>query len=558
MLRRLHIRNYILIDSLDVEFPEGLVIVTGQTGAGKSILLGALALVGGAKADSSMVGASGENCVVEAEFLASNLSAELLELLKQNDIEPDGDTLTLRRVVSRSGRSRSFVDDSPVQLQLLSDICSHLVDIHSQHQSLLLTSRAYQLSVTDSYGGNAQLLEQCSSAWSELQAIKARIEALRQKIAGLEAERDYNQSQFNQLESAHLKEGEMEELEQEQLSLANAEQIKEALEAAFHILDPDDGVQNAMGASLKDARRHIEQAGKFLPGMDELVQRIESARIEIEDIADEIESADASVNADPERLEQVEDRLSLLYTLLKKHSCTTITELIAVRDKYSEALFDTDSLQSSLTETEQSVKQLQATHDEICQRLHEGRLAAAPAMSEAITKSLHFLELDRAVFKVGITDAPKGPTGADAAQFGFSASSEGPVNDVAKCASGGELSRIMLCLKALMADYVQMPTLIFDEIDTGVSGSVADKMGTMICDMGKRMQVLSITHLPQVAAKGCAHFTVTKTYDESGHPHTSVRQVEGEERIMEIARLLSGATITPEAVANARSLIENN
>ena len=552
MLHSLHIRNYILIDALDITFPEGLVIITGQTGAGKSILLGALSLLAGARADASLLPEGADSCVVEAEF--TGMDEALDALLSGADVEHEpGGALLIRRVVARSGRSRSFINDCPVPVGLLQQAAERLVDIHSQHKSLLLTDPHFQLSVLDHFAGNAARLSACRDAWHSLQAARAQLAAGRERLTRLQADRDYNEAQWRQLDEAKLVPGELESLEEEQRSLANAEQIKEALGHAWELLNPDDDTPGVV-AVLKEAGRQLEHIVRYLPVAQELQTRLESSRIELDDICAEVEALDGRVDLSPARLEQVEERMSRLYSLLKKHNCASLEELIAVRERYSEALFDTTAAEDRIRGLERSVEVAESRYCALCAELTAVRSQAAPGFAAAITGSLRFLELDRAVFEVAVSAAPESATGTDRVSYLFSASGRDPV-DVAKCASGGELSRIMLSLKAMMARFVGMPTLIFDEIDTGVSGSVADKMGRLICEMGRDMQVFSITHLPQVAAKGSAHFVVTKNVTSDGRTASSIRQVQGEERTTEIARLLSGETITPAAMANARELL---
>jgi DNA repair protein RecN (Recombination protein N) len=554
VLHSLHIEHYILIDSLDISFPEGLVIITGQTGAGKSILLGALSLLAGSRADASMIAQGSDSCVVEAEFDAQD--AELERLLSEADAESDGGRLLVRRVVSRSGRSRCFVNDCPVPVSLLQEVAGRLVDIHSQHKSLLLTDPHFQLSVLDHFAGNEARLEACRSAWRLLQDCRTQISAARERMARQQADRDYNEAQWRQLDQAALVPGELETLEEEQRSLANAEQIKEGLGLALARLLPD-GESPGVVAALKESARSLEHISRYLPAVSGLQERLDSARIELDDIASDLETLDARVDLSPERLMQVEDRMSLLYSLLKKHGCQSIDELVAVRERYNEMLFDSTALEEQVRCLEQQEREAASRYAAASAELRKARAASKDAFARAITESLRFLELDRAVFEVKMETAPESATGADRIAFLFSATGR-DATDVSKCASGGELSRIMLSLKAMMARFTGMPTLIFDEIDTGVSGSVADKMGRMICEMGRDMQVLSITHLPQVAAKGDAHFVVTKQVTPDGEAVSTIREVKGEERTREIARLLSGATITDAAMQNARELLSGN
>ena len=557
MLRSLHVRNYVLIDSLDITFPEGLVIITGQTGAGKSILLGALSLLTGAKADASVISEGADSCVVEAEFLLPDADDTVRALLDEADVEWEDGNLIIRRVVHSTGRSRSFINDSPVQVQVLSDLASHLVDIHSQHQSLMLTSRAFQLSLLDNFAGLLGLRAESAERFRRLQTVRADLDAARARLARLSSEADYNRSQWEQLDRAALRDGELEELEEEQKQLANAEEIKTNLSGALACLSPDDstGAVDVVSA-LVEARKLIEKTVRFVPALAELGERLESARIELDDICSELDRAASSVVLSQERLDEVEQRISLLYQLMRKHDVRTVAELIGVRDRFGADLSDSSALEEAVDELEKSLSEASDAYDSVCAELRSRRLAAAPELASQIEASIRGLELDRALFTVEVSEGKPGPFGADSVMFCFSSTGKTAPVDLAKCASGGEISRIMLCLKAMMARYAGMPTMIFDEIDTGVSGSAAHKMGSLICEMGRDMQVFAITHLPQVAAKGSAHYVVEKSDDPvSGRTVSTIREITGPDRITEIARLLSGATITPEAIANAKSLL---
>ena len=546
MLRSLHVRNYVLIDSLEIGFPEGLVIITGQTGAGKSILLGALGLALGGKADASLVGAHGDSCVVEAEFTVGD-DAALRALMAENDLE-DGDTLLIRRTLNRTGRSRSFVGDEPVSLPVLQALSEHLIDIHSQHQTLRLGDPAFRMSMLDHYAGNADRLAVCRTAWNNLQGLRKELSEVMDRLQKLSAEKEYNEARFARLEAAKLRDGELEELEAEQKQLAHAEELKEYLNNCEDILAPSDD-RSPLTAELKEAGKQAARAARYIPALEPLVQRLESARLELEDIVDELESANTRIDVSPDRLEQVEDRMSLLYDLMKKYGVQTVAGLIAEQERLSEALFDSTALEERRAELEKSLKQAEKEYDAAATALHEARLGASEGFASAILDTLAFLELDRAVFQVEPAPAPEGPTGRDSVRFLFSSTGKAP-QDLSKVASGGELSRIMLSLKAMMARYTAMPALIFDEIDAGVSGSAADKMGQLICQMGEDMQVFAITHLPQVAAKGNAHYLVTKENDV-----TAIRPLSREGRVRELARLLSGSVITDAAVANAEALL---
>jgi DNA repair protein RecN (Recombination protein N) len=548
MLTSLHVSNYILIDSLDISFPGGLIIITGQTGAGKSIIMGALSAVLGARTDASAVGPRGENCVIEATF-SQVLGEPLLNFLKDNDIEPESDELVLRRVISRSGRSRCFADDCPVTVGFLQQLGEYLVDVHSQHQTLRLSDPSFKLSVLDTYAGNGQYLSECASAFRRLSEARAEAGRVRASIEKLEAEREYNDGQYRRLTEAALAPGELEELEAEQKRLANAEEIRETLFAASNALSPSGGDLPAVSSVLKEASRTLSRISGYIPSLEDTAGRLDSARIEIEDIVEEIEAESSSVEVSPGRLAEVEERLSLIYGLFNRYGVRDIDSLINLRDRFRDSVEGVEALSEKLSSLEKEVATLEKEAARISDSLHERRLAAAEPFAAEVLSSLRFLELDKATFKVVLGDAPAGPSGHDCVSFMFSASGVGAV-EISKAASGGELSRIMLSIKNLMARYMNMPTLVFDEIDTGVSGSAADRMGSMICSMGEHMQVFAITHLPQVAAKGQAHYLVTKEENI-----TAISRIEGDDRINEIARMLSGSSLTPQAIENARVLM---
>ena len=536
MLKRLQVKNYVLIDSLEITFPEGLVIITGQTGAGKSILLGSISLVLGAKADASAIGESGDKCVVEAEFNVPSDSSALSALLERNDVEWDDGHLILRRVIGRSGRPRAFVNDSPVSASVLSALSAELIDIHSQHQTLLLSDRRFQMSVLDHFAGNADLLKKCSSAYSEYLSMKSELEELDGRIARIEDERDYNEARFRQL--------------------ANAEDIKENLFAVEDLFSPEAGTDRMpLDAVLRESEKRLEKISSFLSSASALAERISSCRVELGDILSDVSDMNSGIEVSQSRLQEVEERISLIYGLMQKFSCKTVGELIAVRDELNEALYDSSVLEMRRDELMRSFKLKKEELDALAAQLHSARVKAAPGLAESIQKSIRSLEMQYAVFEVEVNDASLSASGTDAIVFKFSSTGRNAV-DLSKCASGGEMSRIMLCLKDLMARYTNMPTMIFDEIDTGVSGSVADKMGSMICSMGENMQVFAITHLPQVAAKGEAHYLVSKDVDpESLKTVTTIKKLSDEERVLELARMLSGSTLTDAAVANAKDLL---
>ena len=557
MLTRLQVRNYVLIDSLDVDFPEGLIIITGQTGAGKSILLGALSLIMGAKADAGMISDGADNCVVEAEFDVDPSDAPLKAELEENDVEWDEGHLIVRRVVNRSGRSRAFVNDSPVSVQVLQSISSRLVDIHSQHQTLLLSDRQFQLDILDHYAGNTALRDQCADLWRRMAKIKADLAALDAKISSISSERDYTEARFRQLEEVGLREGELLELEEEQKQLANAEEIKTCLSYTEELFCPTSGDASSLDSILKEASRQLSKAGRFITSVQELSERVDSCRRELDDILSDVSSANSRVDVSESRLEIVESRMSLIYSLMQKFSCRDEAELIAQRESLSEQLFDSTQLEEKRSQMQSQLDALTAEHTDVADRLNASRMEASASFAESIQNSIRDMELPYSVFEVEILPAPLSAAGRDSVAFRFSSTGKNPV-DVAKCASGGEMSRIMLALKAMMARYANMPTMIFDEIDTGVSGSVADRMGSVICAMGEYMQVFAITHLPQVAAKGSAHYLVSKYIDPATSlAESKIERLSDEQRVLEVARMLSGSVLTDEAVANAKSLLRS-
>jgi DNA repair protein RecN (Recombination protein N) len=434
--------------------------------------------------------------------------------------------------VARSGRSRSFANDEPVNLPVLQELAQELVDIHSQHQTLRLADDRFRIGALDLFAGCTQLREQTLSAQRDWQATTHALEALREKKALALRDQEYNRARWQRLEEARLVPGELELLDAEQKQLAHAEELKEVL---F-------GVQSALEQlQLKEATRMLDKGAKFIPSLEELSARLESARLELEDIQQEVEKLGTRTEVSPERLQEVEDRLSLLYELMQKYGATSIEELIEERERLGALVQDLSSLEEEEAALEARASETRKTYDTLHQDLLARRRQAAGPFAESIQKQLRALELDKAVFEVAIE--------GDAVRFLFSSTGKNPT-DIAKAASGGELSRVMLSLKSVMARLTKMPTLVFDEIDTGVSGSAADKMGSLVCEMGADMQVFAITHLPQVAAKGHAHYLVSKKNDV-----TTVTCLDPHGRVLELARMLSGATVSEAAIANAKALL---
>lgn len=538
MLSKLTISNYALIDTLDISFPEQLIIITGQTGAGKSILLGALSLLLGSKADADVICDKTRNCVVEAVFSSATSSEDWI----------------IRRVVTPQGRSRAFINDEPTTLDELRRITSSLIDIHSQNSQLLLADDSFQMKVLDGYASNAGLLDKYSSAYKQVAELLKSKEEIDEQIAQNRKNRDYLLFQLEQLQNAKLSKGELHGLENEQLSLANAEDLKQSLQVAISALDND---QLSVQIALKEAVSQVVKAAKILSHLEPLAQRLESSRIELKDIEQELDLAQEKIVTDDSRLLLVEDRIALIYDLIRKHSVADEAELISLQTSMESDLQKADDLETKAEELTLQIAQAEKLCSALSLELHKSRVAASPKLADILQASIRDLDMPFAQFDIKLSHLnERGPMGQDALAFQFSSSKSDQLKELSKVASGGELSRIMLCIKAFMASHMNLPTIIFDEIDTGVSGAVADKMGSMIVSMGKAMQVIAITHLPQVASKGDAHFLVYKEFDDAQAASSKIKQIEGEERVAEIARMLSGSTLSEEAKANARVLLK--
>lgn len=537
MLTRLFISNYALISSLDITFPDGLIIITGETGAGKSILLGALSLILGKRADSSVFSDTSRNCVVEAEFHDRRTGEEYI----------------LRRVITPAGRSRSFLNDEPVSLTDLAAISSRIIDIHEQHQHLLLTDPDFRLGVIDHFAGTAPLLEEYRRVYGEYESKDSEIRSLEDSIAEAERDSEYRQFQLGRLQEARLVSGEQEALESEQKALAHAEDIRSGLESAYSSLNPE---ELSVAQLLKDAAARLSKYSSYDSRLQPLADRLDSCRIEVSDIEREIEDISSGITVSPERLEAVEERMSLIYSLQRKYGCDSVDALIALRDSLAASLSGTEEQQERLAELKKELEVLGRRRRELADRLSEQRRGACDALSSELQEDIRSLEMPHAVFRAVVTPTEKLTlSGGDRLDFMFSANGPASLRDISKVASGGELSRVMLSLKGLLARYTSLPTMIFDEIDTGVSGRIADKMGDMIGRMGERMQIFAITHLPQIASKKGTHYLVYKEFGTDGTAATGIRRLDGEERVAEVARMLSGSELTSAAVENARELL---
>lgn len=541
MLKSLAVSNYALIENLEIDFPEGFIIITGETGAGKSILMGAIALLFGGRADLSVIKNKEKNCVVEALF----------------ELEA-GKEITLRRVLSPNGKSRSFVDDEPVSAATLKELSENLVDIHAQHQHLLLADSGFQLSVLDSFAGNGELLQRYAAEYGLLSELTTRYNSLSSKIAKEEAESDYIRFQLSQLKEAKLQSGELEELEEELRILSNAGSIKSSLFNISNLISPE-GTEISLLQNLKEAVAICSRISAEYKAAVALQERIESCRVELKDIEQEVRTKAESVNVNPERAALVEERLSLLYTLLKKHHVDTVDELIGIMEDLEQKSGITTEHRIELEKLEEEMRGCTERRNSLASELHARRIEASERFIEKMTSSVRELEMPHAMFKIEICGLQQyNITGRDSVTYFFSANKNIAPRELAKIASGGELSRIMLCLKALMATGKGMPSMIFDEIDSGVSGSIADKMGNLLDELSKKMQIFAITHLPQIACKGNCHLLVYKEIDGTGTTKTNIKEIHGEERVTEVARMLSGAELTEASIANARVLLGKN
>lgn len=552
MLKSLFIQNFVLIDSLDIRFDKGFSVITGETGAGKSIILGALSLVLGQRADGKSIKNGADKCIIEAVFDITHYQLEPFFL--ENDLEYDRESCILRRELFASGKSRAFVNDSPVSLAIVKELGARLIDIHSQHQNLLLGDNRFQLKVIDVMAENEILQILYRKEYMRYQSLRKELKELKEKAVQTKQEEDYVQFQLEQLDDARLVEGEQEELEQEQETLSHAEEIKGSLYKITSLLDGDEqgGLQ-----LIKEALSTADALESFYPKAGEIAERLRTAYIDLNDLASETDVLKEDVEFNPERLEWVDDRLNTLYSLQQKHHVSTVEELIAIRDKYAAQLQEIGSFEEQIAELEQ---QVEASRRELLQQaavLSGQRKVAAGAMAEQLVKMILPLGMPNTRFRVDVLPKEEpGPDGMDDIRFMFSANKQAPLQPVAQTASGGEISRLMLCIKAMIAGFTALPAIIFDEVDTGVSGDIADKMADIMQDLGGKMQVITITHLPQIAAKGRAHYFVYKE-DTDDRTVTRIKPLAKDERVKEIARMLSGASLTQASMANARDLLKN-
>ena len=551
MLKHLYIKNFTLIDELDIELYQGFSVITGETGAGKSIILGALGLLLGQRADSKAIKQGAEKCVIEAHFDLSRYG--MTDFFEENEIEYDAADCIVRRELTASGKSRAFINDTPVQLSLLKELGEQLVDIHSQHQNLLLNKQDFQLNVVDIIAGDEKEQQLYQQAYTQYHATEKELSALKESIEQNRQNADFLQFQFEELTQANLAGGEQEELEQKSETMSHSEEIKSALYEADNALSAE---QTGVVESLRTALSAIRQIEKVLPDAGELVERLDSSYIELKDIAQEISSQMEHVDFDPAELDAINNRLDKLYDLEKKYHVETIEELIAKRDELKIQLGRIENSDEALAELQQKLAAQLAQAQKAAEALTKLRTKAAKQIEKEMQGRLMPLGMPNVKFSIEMTQEPLNVSGQDKVAFLFSANTSTPLQPISQVASGGEIARVMLSLKAMISGAVKLPTIIFDEIDTGVSGKTAEKMAEIMQEMGHHeRQVISITHLPQIAALGSAHYKVEKEETAKG-TISRMRKLSDDERVLEIAQMLSGSNVSEAAISNAKQLLK--
>ena len=549
MITSLSIENFALIEKLDIDFSNGFSIITGETGAGKSILLGALGLVLGKRADLTSLKNKDEKCIVEANFSIGKYDLEFF--FESNDLDYEQETI-IRREILPSGKSRAFVNDSPVNLQQLQDLSFYLIDVHSQHQTLELSEEEYQFKIIDAIANNQELGIEFQSFLKKYRVAISTLESKKNEFSAVLKEKDYNEFLYQELETANLKEGELEELEQQYQTLSNVEFIKENLDKLLSISNEEEfGVLK----NLKEFKAVIQKNVDFSTEYQSLFERTNSLLIEFDDIVKELNRESDLVFNDPEKLETINQKLQLIYSLQKKHNVLTVKELIQIQIDLEGKVVSVATLEEEIVKLEKSIKVLEFQLDEVANKISKSRKEVIPNLSEQLIAILNQLGMPNVRFKIDIIASETyHNNGKDSLQFLFSANKGTDFGLLKKVASGGEMSRIMLAVKSILSQYSKLPTIIFDEIDTGVSGEIANKMGEIMRDMSKTMQVFAITHLPQIAAKGANHYKVFKTV-LGENTVSELKLLNNDERIIEIAEMLSGKDISDSAVNHAKALL---
>lgn len=550
MLKQLYIRNFTLIDTLDIELKPGFSVITGETGAGKSIILGAIGLLLGQRADAKNIKQGADKCIIEAHFDLSKYSLEVF--FENNDIEYDAHDTIIRRELTSAGKSRAFINDTPVSLAILKELGEQLVDIHSQHQNLLLNKQDFQLNVVDIIANNNDLLSQYRTAYNKYQETKKKLENLILEIEQNRSNSDFLRFQYEELCNAKLYDGEQEELEQKQATMSHAEEIKSALYEADNSINAEIG---GVLSNVKNAKNALKGIMDVYPVAQELQQRLDSCYIELDDISHEISTQLQDIDFDPAELEYINNRLDKIYELEKKYHCETIDELLCKIEELKQQLDYVDNSDIVLNELKEQLDIHKKECETKASKLSQTRKKSALSIEKEISEKLVVLGMPNINFKVNIEKKELGLFGADNVSFMFSANKNNPLQAVTQVASGGEIARLMLSLKAMISGAVKLPTIIFDEIDTGVSGKIAEKMANIMKEMGDYdRQVISITHLPQIAALGTTHYKVYKE-DTSEATISKMTILNEEERIKEIAQMLSGSDISDAAINNAKELL---
>ena len=552
MLKKLYIKNFTLIDELDIELYPGFSVLTGETGAGKSIILGAIGLLLGQRADSKSIKQGTDRCVIEAHFDLSRY--DLQPFFQENDIDYDAEDTIIRREITAT-KSRAFINDTPVALSMLKELGEQLVDIHSQHQNLLLNKQDFQLSVVDIIAQDQQTLNDYQQVYCQLHEAEQQLQTLKEEIEHNRQQVDFMQFQYEELQQANLVDGEQEELEQQSEMLSHAEDIKGALYEADGHLNSD---QQGAVDNVRQAFQTLRNIARVLPAANELAERLESCHIELKDIADEVNSLLGNTDFDPAELDHINNRLDRLYDLEKKYHVDSVEELIRQRDLLGKQLNAIENSDEAMAELEAKCQQLKAKCQQLADKLTKQRQQSAKKIEQQMQQRLIPLGMPHVRFSVSITPSTLGKSGQDQVAFLFSANTSTPLQPVSQVASGGEIARVMLSLKAMISGAVKLPTIIFDEIDTGVSGKIAEKMADMMREMGQaERQVISITHLPQIAAMGSHHYRVSKEETPQGTT-SSMHLLTDDERIREIAQMVSGSDITDAAIQNAKALLAIN
>mgnify|MGYP003307521398 CR=1 FL=1 len=551
MLKSLSVENYALIEKTEINWHRGFSVITGETGSGKSILLGALGLIQGARADVKTLKDTERKCVVEAEFDVS--AYHLQSFFEDNELDYD-DVCLIRREVAPNGKSRAFVNDTPVQLTLLRELTGHLIDIHSQHETLLLNEDSFQMHVLDSLSDTRSLLSEYSVLFHQYQSTKKQLNDLIQKLEEQNANRDYLEFQLKQLDEANFSSDEQSELEAESEYLSHTTELKESLSKAQWLLS--DKEENVCSA-LKEMTDSIASVSSIYSDLNSMRERLNSSLIELKDLAREVEQRLADVSVDPQRLEYITARLDLIYTLEKKHKVDNLHDLLDVQRSFKDQLSNLDNSADQIESLRIEIKNIEQQLELLAKKISEKRVSSKPSMEESVCAILRDLGILNAKFEVRIDPLDMfNAFGKDAVTFLFSANKNAALQPISSVASGGELSRLMLALKSILSQTEKLPTIILDEIDTGVSGEVADRMGRLMKSMGEYMQVISITHLPQIASKGTTHYKVYKE-DNEVTTVSHIKELEGEERILEIAQMLSGSNPSEAAMNNAKELLSN-